>query len=339
MPPCGPPAVRGDGGRGRGVALRGPCPRWSKAAGRAVLGWQDALGGLGRLPRVWPQPPVPLSTMCDEGTWIGAFAGLTRTCGGCDGYIRVRVMGRCLAWASLPGAAGFGRAGIGSEWRSPRHTAGADLAPGRGWPGVRQHPVPDGAAIADGHADDRCTGRRGVAPDRGGQMGGTQSVLTRCPRGGTRTARPRRAQGGVGSLLTRCQMGGTQTVLTRRLGRGGRGYVSTRCPRGGTRTVRPRRAQGGVGSLLTRCQMGGTQTVTDPALSAVVAERVRPCTRCLQLGGGATVVRKHAMMPRAFPCTGRCPVLQESLATANPGQWVHIGGGGRKTTAASVVSG
>ena len=31
-------------GRGRGGYAGSPCARWSKAAGGAVLGWQDALG-------------------------------------------------------------------------------------------------------------------------------------------------------------------------------------------------------------------------------------------------------------------------------------------------------
>ena len=128
--------------------------------------------------------------------------------------------------------------------------------------------------------------------------------------------------------MTRCLMGGTQTVLTRRLGRNSRGYVSTRCPRGGTRTVRPRRAQGGVGSLLTRCQMGGTQAVTTRR-SRRAGERA-VMTRCLRLGGDATVVDEHDNASGSLP--GGCPVLQEGLATANPRQWVHIGGRRGKTT-------
>ena len=62
--------------------------------------------------------------------------------------------------------------------------------------------------------------------------------------------------------MTRCLLGGTQTVLTRRPGRGGRGYVSTRCPCGGTQTAMPRRALCGAGSLMTRCpRLGGVATV------------------------------------------------------------------------------
>ena len=138
----------------------------------------------------------------------------------------------------------------------------------------------------------------------GGNRHGTQTVLTRrpgrggrgyvstrCPRGGTRTARPRRGQGGAGSLLTRCQKGGTQTVLTRRLGRDGRGYVSTRCPRGGTRTARPRRAQGGVGSLMTRCQKGGTQTMLTRRLGR--GGRGYVSTRCPR-GGTQTAMLRRA---------------------------------------------
>ena len=67
---------------------------------------------------------------------------------------------------------------------------------------------------------------------------------------------------GAGPVVVRRWRHGTQTVLTRRPGRGGRGYVSTRCPQGGTQAAMPRRAQGGAGSLMTRCpRLGGFATV------------------------------------------------------------------------------
>ena len=48
---------------------------------------------------------------------------------------------------------------------------------------------------------------------------------------------------GVGPGVVRRWRHGTQTVLTRRPGRGGRGYVNTRCRGGGARTAMPRRIE------------------------------------------------------------------------------------------------
>ena len=175
--------------RGRGGDGRGPYTRWSKAAGGAVLGWQDALDGIasrrerGRAyslaplwsprsagGRGWPHPRL-LSTMwrgvdlCFRGigrTWYrGTRCGCGRCVGGCVGRLG------CGDWqgreASTPGAAGVGRPAR-RRWRSPRHADGADPAPRPWWPGVRQHPVPQGWR-ADGHAPPRRMTRCGVGHD------------------------------------------------------------------------------------------------------------------------------------------------------------------------------
>ena len=162
--------VRGSGGMGS------PYTRWSKTAGGAVPGWQDARGGWfvvsrSTAGRYGGPHPRPLSTM-----WRGVdscFRGIARTwecgktqrgCGRCLGGLVSR--SGCGDWqgrgASPPGATGAGRPAQ-VRWRWVRHSDGADPAPRPWWPGVRQHPVP-AIPHSDGHAPPHA-GRRGVGHD------------------------------------------------------------------------------------------------------------------------------------------------------------------------------
>ena len=94
-----------------------------------------------------------------------------------------------------------GRTGQGSGGDAARHADGADPAPRPWWPRGTSAPGAWGWRT-DGHAP-RTRAWRGVGRDPAPLCDGP---------------------GVAGSD------GGTQTVLTRRPGRGGRGYVSTRCP-------------------------------------------------------------------------------------------------------------
>ena len=164
-------------GRGRGGDGRGPYARWSKAAGGAVLGWQDALGGIvgrwergrayspaplwsprGAGGRGWPHPR-PLSTMwrgvdlCFRGigrTWYrGTRCGCGRCVGGCVGR------SGCGDWQGC---------GARPSWR------------GRCWPAGK-------ATVAIRHGTQTVLTRR---PGRDGRG----YVSTRCPKGGARTVMP-----------------------------------------------------------------------------------------------------------------------------------------------------
>ena len=185
-----------------GVGVRSPYTRWSKTAGGAVLGRQDALGGWlvasrSTAGRDGGPHPRPLSTMVGRGGFL-----LSRDCA----YLvarryTVRVwavswrawhvgqgagIGRDAGQALLAQPARAGRRGYGggrcgtqtvmtrrprrygegsAMTRCPRgrHSDSTDPAPRPWWPGVRQHPVPLWRH-SDGHAAPRAL-RRGVAHD------------------------------------------------------------------------------------------------------------------------------------------------------------------------------
>ena len=158
--------VRGSGGMGS------PWPRWSKAAGGAVLGWQVALGGMET------SPPDPLSNIWRGGQgwlaplWSPRGAGgrdSSKVCSIAVGGVSVRVR---VGWG-----AGSGR-GAGQDYLAQPALAG--------WQG-------DGGVR---HGAQTMLTRR---PGRGGQG----YVSTRRPKGGARTVMPHRTQGGKGSAMTR----------------------------------------------------------------------------------------------------------------------------------------
>ena len=171
-----------------------------------------------------------------------------------------------------------------------------------------------------------------------GRDAGQDSLAQPAPAG-------RRGHGGDGC--------GTQTVLTRRPRRGGEGYVSTRCPQRGTQTVTPRRPLCGEGSAHDPAPSARHSDSADPAPPPYWrGVRQHPVPLWRHSGGHAPPraarrevchdpvpsagwLRHHGWPARWCRCVpaGRCPVLQEGLASANPRQGDISTGGGGKTTA------
>ena len=188
--------------------------------------------------------------------------------------------------------------------------------------------------------------------------GGEGYVTTRCLWGGARTVMPRctlrggksamtrhlwvpgvgpvvvhRSLRGEGSAMTRRLLRGARpvtdrharrgarTAMTRRPGRGGQGYVMARRLWGGARTVMPRRTLRGGGSTMTRRLLRGARPVTDRHARRGARTAMTPAP-------SAGWLRHRRWLTRWYVCVpaGRCPVLQEGLASANPRQCVHIGG-------------
>ena len=189
------------------------------------------------------------------------------------------------------------------------------------------------------------------------RRGGVGYVMARRLWGGARTVMPRRVRRGGGSLMTRHLLRGARpvrdrharrgarTIRTRRLGQGSPGYVLIRRlrdrharrgartwggARGGARTVMPRGA---------RC--------ADPAPVGWRADGHAPLHAARRGVGhpapSAGWRRHRGRAARWCACapSGRCPVLQDGLASATSQHGVILDRGGGMTTALGegIVSG